>query len=152
VHNHHRQTQDRAKKLSHGYIRLLRARQAGERKLQELEIAYQKLLDEHVSLWSNFVMGSLPSRNLANAEDTDAILLLESSIHEILSFCRQAIGEIEAESVGSPDWNKTRGKILAYGRVTAVLHRLQTKLRALDSFVPEPGEEPAVGEKKVLRN
>jgi len=114
-------------------LHICRSRRSIEHELQELQTAYLSLIKEHVSLWSNLVIKSSSTRGTArkNPEVGDELQeLIDVSLEEILSFCSEALSDLQNGSPASTNWNKHIEKILAYGRVTAILlHRLQSRVR-----------------------
>jgi hypothetical protein len=112
------------------------SRQSIERDLQDLQNAYARLLDEHASLWRTLVIGSLSNGGHGEAPQFGDELqeLIEISIQEILSFCSEALSDLQNAPADSAESNKHTGKILAYGRVTAILHTLESRVRMRHSL------------------
>jgi hypothetical protein len=111
------------------------SRQSIERDLQDLQNAYVRLLDEHASLWRTLVIGSLSNDGRKAPEFGDELQeLIEISIQEILSFCSEAFSDLQNAPADSAESNKHTGKILAYGRVTAILHTLESRARIRHSL------------------
>jgi hypothetical protein len=110
-----------------------RSRQSVERELRDLQNAYARLMEEHASLWSGgLLMGSLQTLRPASRtpEFSDELQeLIEASLNEILGFCGEALSDLQNASADGDESNKHIGKILAYGRVTAILHRLQSRVQ-----------------------
>ena len=109
-----------------------RHRRSAKRDLADLNAAYADLLDEHVTMWSNFLMHSAPmlcpTIDDGVTERDEMTLLLEGAMHEILAHCQEALADLEAEPADSLEGRKAIGKVLAYGRVTSILQRLQLRI------------------------
>jgi len=133
-----------------------RQRRSAERELADLNNAYADLLDQHVTMWSNFLMHSAPMLSPVVedgvAEREEISRLLEGAIHEILAHCREALSELETTSTDSLERHKSIGKILAYGRVTSILHRLQLRVAKLEEFDIHAEGHGVVSAKKPFTN
>jgi hypothetical protein len=71
------------------------------------------------------------------APQTDAVELVEQSLREILLVCEEACAARQTAVKNSAEWHKRTGEILACGKLTDVLFKLQQRLRAqcdADSF------------------
>lgn len=114
--------------LSH--LSTSRRRQSAKRHVAELQTAYADLLREHVRMWSHFVMPRAPvrSRAVEDHERDQVPALLGSAIRQILTHCQEALANLETEKRDGLEGHKAIGEILAYGRVTAILHRLQLRV------------------------
>jgi hypothetical protein len=134
-----------------------RNRRSAQRELNELRMAYADLLDEHVSMWSDFVMHGTPlhgatSSDSAAGEGHGIVPLLEADIHEIMSHCRGALADLETSSSDSLERHKAIGKILAYGRVTSILHRLQLRVATMEAPDIDSEAPAAAAAKKRFTN
>jgi hypothetical protein len=138
------------------HMRRDRHRRTAERYLADLHSAYAHLLDEHVTMWSNFVMHSAPMLypvvEDAVAEREEMPLLLEGAIHEILGHCREALADLETEAPDSLEGHKAIGKVLAYGRVTSILHRLQLRIATQEESDVDADPCGTLSTKKRLTN
>ncbi len=66
-----------------------------------------------------------PAASLESTSETAVTHLVELVFREILVACGEATAARQSAPVGSSEWQKRTGEILAYGRVTHVLDRLK---------------------------
>jgi hypothetical protein len=59
-----------------------------------------------------------------NVEESGTEVVKEA-LDEILTFCIEACAERQAATEGSPEWHKRTGEILAYGKMTHALAKLE---------------------------
>lgn len=84
--------------------------------------------------------------------------MLERVLNGILAYCGEP-GEARHTAVAgsSADWNKSTGRILAYGRLTSALHKLQTYVQTrggggIDPFIQAVSSKNSGPRIKVRNN
>jgi DcmR-like sensory protein len=126
----------------------LQSRQAFEAKLQRCEGDYAQLFDSHIELWRETIAQRLPgtalgkskSADLNGSLNDDLDEMLERVLNAILAYCGEAGEARHTAAAGSADWNKSTGRILAYGKLTSALHKLQSYVQTrggggIDPFI-----------------
>jgi hypothetical protein len=108
-------------------------------------------------MWSNFVMHGTPLRGATSSDSVAGqghgiVPLLEADIHEIMSHCRGALADLETSSSDNLERHKAIGKILAYGRVTSILHRLQLRVATMEAPNIDSEAPAAAAAKKRFTN
>jgi hypothetical protein len=108
-----------------------RSRRSIEGELQDLQTAHVSLMKEHVRLWSHLARDSSSTRGQArkSAEFSDDLQMIDVFLAKILSFCSEGLSDFQDASPNSAHWNKHIGKVLAYARMTAFLHGLQSRVQ-----------------------
>jgi hypothetical protein len=76
--------------------------------------------------------------SLSGSLDDDLGQMLERVLDGILTYCGEAGQARHSAVAGSADWNKSTGRILAYGRLTSALHKLQTYVQTRSSGGIDP--------------
>jgi MEDS: MEthanogen/methylotroph, DcmR Sensory domain len=120
----------------------LQSREAFEAKLQRCEGEYAQLFDTHIELWRQSIAQGLPGIALRKSQpadlDDDLDRMLERVLDGILNYCGEA-GETRLTSAaGSADFNKSTGRILAYGKLTSALHKLQIYVQTRGGVAVDP--------------
>ena len=72
--------------------------------------------------------GSRPYGPGSMEREQQIIMVASEALDEILNFCGQALSERDNTEEGSPEWQKRTGEILAYGKMTSALDRLEDAL------------------------
>jgi hypothetical protein len=105
-------------------------RREEERAWQAWETSYAELLEEHVLRWTESCRPeAMESPQMgrthlaAGARKLD--VTIEKALRGILAACEESCAERRGAVPGSAEWHKRSGEILAYGKLTHVLHELQ---------------------------
>jgi hypothetical protein len=109
-----------------------RSRRSIEGELQDLQTAHLSLMKEHLRLWSHLAIDSSSTRGQSRetSELSDDLQeLIDVFLDKILSFCSEGLPDFQDASPNSAHWNKHIGKLLAYARMTAFLHGLQSRVQ-----------------------
>lgn len=109
-----------------------------ENALASWEGEYARLFDAHVAAWCEWMERNLEEShktetNLTPEFASDLERTLEASLKEIVAACEQASKARKSAPACGPEWNKRTGEILAHGKLTYILLKLQKFLRS-DSF------------------
>jgi MEDS: MEthanogen/methylotroph, DcmR Sensory domain len=116
----------------------IQARKTIERTLRQWESEYARLFDAHVGHWRDCIEQGLIapappgrppySKSFDRLQD-DLGPTLERALQEIVLACGEACAARKSHPVGSVEWHKRTGEILAYGKLTCVLDSLQRHTR-----------------------
>ncbi len=114
------------------------SRKMAENALASWEGEYARLFDAHVAAWCEWMERNLEEShktetNLTPEFASDLERTLEASLKEIVAACEQASKARKSAPACGPEWNKRTGEILAHGKLTYILLKLQKFLRS-DSF------------------
>jgi MEDS: MEthanogen/methylotroph, DcmR Sensory domain len=111
----------------------IQRRKAVEEVLRSREREYAQLLDMRMGYW---LEGARPESARAMLLDSvhsaevsgDVAQSVDESLREILAACEEACAERRAAVPESAEWNKATGEMLAYGKLTDILYRLQESI------------------------
>lgn len=116
----------------------IQARKTIERTLRQWESEYARLFDAHVGHWRDCIERGLiaptppgrpPYSRSPDRLQDDLGPTLERALQEIVLACGEACAARKSHPVGSVEWHKRTGEILAYGKLTCVLDSLQRHSR-----------------------
>jgi MEDS: MEthanogen/methylotroph, DcmR Sensory domain len=123
---------------SRGWKGEVQTRNAAESALRHWEAEYAGLFDAHVAHWRDCIQQSLlasaplgrtPSSKFSEKLDGDIGRMVERSLQEIVLACAESCAARRDSPEGSVEWHKRTGEILAYGKLTNVLDKLQRFVR-----------------------
>ena len=108
----------------------IQRRKAIEDLLHSREQEYVQLMDMQMAHWleghrEESATATMFGRAHFADSSREVIRSVEESLQEILAACEEACEERRAAEPESAEWNKATGEILAYGRLTHILYRLQ---------------------------
>ena len=100
---------------------------------QRWEAEYEQLFRSYIDHWRGCVEQELSAAQYTESGSSkfrdDLDMLLAEALSRIVRYCGEASEGMRSESEGSAGWHKCTGEILAYGRLTATLDKLQTFVR-----------------------
>jgi hypothetical protein len=108
----------------------IQRRKAVEEVLRSRERDYAELLNMRMTHWlEGCRLESAPATPFGGAHfaesSKDVAQSVDESLRAILAACEEACAERRAAVPESAEWNKATGEILAYGRLTHILYKLQ---------------------------
>jgi hypothetical protein len=115
----------------------VQVRKSAERTLHYWEAEYARLFDAHVAHWRDCIQQSLltPAEHLPPSAaklpnfDEDLGPTVERALEQIVVACGEACAARKSLPADSVAWHKSTGEILAYGKLTNVLDKLQKLIR-----------------------
>jgi hypothetical protein len=119
---------------SHSLQAEIHSRKAVENALRSMEFAYEQLFDSQLpkslELLANVPSPAVPLEAPQFADfAADLHRRVQCSLRDILLACQQACVARRSAAEGGPEWHKSTGEILAYGKLTRVLCNLQDCVR-----------------------
>jgi hypothetical protein len=115
---------------SHSLHIEIQRREAIESALRGREQEFAGWMDAQMVHWLESRGPALPPATLLGRPRSanvceNVVRAVEEALQEILEACEMACSDRKTAAPGSEEWQKSTGKILAYGKLTQVLYKLQ---------------------------